>query len=66
MQPFNLIVHNTSQLLYRMGWDARNELYCSALHMSRPYMVFISSNRLSGTDKSQMSPVSTVVCIVFL
>ena len=39
MQPFNLIVHNTSQLLYRMGWDARNELYCSALHMSRPYQV---------------------------
>ena len=29
-------------------------------------MVLISANRLSGPEKSQMSPVSTVVCIVFL
>ena len=39
MQPFNLIVHNTSQLLDRVGWNAGNELYCSALHLTRPYQV---------------------------
>ena len=39
MQPFNLIVHNTSQLLDRMGWDAGNELYFTALHLITPYQV---------------------------
>ena len=39
MQPLNLIVHNTSQLLDRMGRDAGNELYFTALHLIRPYQV---------------------------